>query len=95
MVGAALARHWNFPEPIRQSIADHHDADRPGLDALVMVVCAADALAHALDLEGAENAMLTPTAQGAWDRLELREKQIRTVAVQANQEFALACSILQ
>ncbi len=95
MVGAALARHWNFPEPIRQAIAEHHDVDRLPLATLVAVVHAADALAHALDFDGTENAMAAPIPQGTWDRLELHEEQVRAVADQADQEFALACRVLQ
>jgi len=95
MVGAAMARHWNFPEPIRQVIARHHDTDRPALDTMVMVVHAADSLAHALDFEGAGNALVPPIQQHARDRLELHEEQLRAVADHADQEFALACSMLQ
>lgn len=94
MVGAALARHWNFPEPIRQAIAEHHDTSHPALDTMVMVVHAADSLAHAMDFEGAENAMVPPIQQCAWDRLHLREDELRAVASQADQSFAYASSML-
>jgi putative nucleotidyltransferase with HDIG domain len=95
MVGAALARHWNFPESIRQAIAEHHNTSQTELDTLVMVTHAADALAHALDFEGAQNAMVPPIQQSAWDRLQLREEDLRAVASQADQGFAAACGMLQ
>jgi len=39
--------------------------------------------------------MVPPIQQSAWDRLQLREEDLRAVASQADQGFAAACGMLQ
>lgn len=57
-VGAALARHWNFPEDTIEALACHHAPSQARPDGLAPIIHYADAIAKALDLEGAENAQV-------------------------------------
>jgi len=54
-VGAALARHWNFPEDIVDALAGHHQPERAGSGGMAAVIHYADAIAIALDLDGRDN----------------------------------------
>jgi putative nucleotidyltransferase with HDIG domain len=73
-VGAWIAAHWNFAEPVSQAIAYHHTP--PGNDfaapaTLADVVHTADGIVHALDLTQEHREMVPPLQLAAWARLRL------------------------
>ncbi|RZS54869.1 HDOD domain-containing protein [Sphaerotilus mobilis] len=75
-VGAMVARHWRFPAEVADAIAGHHAvlhgtalADDPV--TLVDVVHVADAIAHALDLEGDPEEAVPELGSAAWRRVGL------------------------
>ncbi|MGY0196606.1 HDOD domain-containing protein [Leptothrix sp. BB-4] len=71
-VGAMVARHWHFPPEVIQAIGSHHDpAPGDGAVSLADLVHMADALAHALDLEGDPDAAVPEVAAATWRRVAL------------------------
>ena len=53
--GGLLARHWQLPEPIAESIEHHHGYEQaPKFAELAMTVCLADLLAHQAAEQGAQ-----------------------------------------
>lgn len=72
MIGAALARRWNFAEVIQQSIALHHAPAAGAPHALADMVHVADVTAHALDLCGDPHEMVPCLDAGAWSRLGIQ-----------------------
>lgn len=94
MVGCALAGHWKFPETIQQAIAGHHAPEQPGMDTLAAVVHIADAIAHALDLAGAEDDLVPPVSAVAWDGLGMDDAAFMQVLRETEREFEAICQIL-
>ncbi|WEF35901.1 HDOD domain-containing protein [Pseudoduganella chitinolytica] len=76
VVGAALAAHWKFPQSIQMAVAEHHamPADDGMAPAnLSTVIQAANVLARALDLGGAENDQVPPLSLAVWNAFDLDE----------------------
>ncbi len=74
-VGAMVARHWRFPSAVVEAIAVHH-APSPATPAdgpvtLADIVHVADAIAHALDLEGDPDEAVPALGSAAWRRVGL------------------------
>lgn len=72
-VGHQVALHWRFPPAVVQAVALHHTPS-PGDDgraSLSDIVHVADAIAHALDLNGDPGERVPPLDAAAWDRLGL------------------------
>ena len=96
-VGEALARHWKFPDPIRQAIAHHHASDAPAMSAMARVIHVADTLAHALEspLRAGAVAMQIPTVpQAIEQQLGLTDAMLLAVLQDADGQFDGACSVL-
>jgi putative nucleotidyltransferase with HDIG domain len=74
-VGTLIAQHWRFPGHVAQAIAQHHtpqpDAAHPRSASLADVVHVADAIAHALNLSGADDEAVPDVDMPAWTRLGL------------------------
>jgi len=73
-IGALVAAHWRLPSTITEAIASHHAPGRlaesqvPCLAGLIQV---ADAIVHALDIQG-DDAEAVPTIEPTvWQRLKL------------------------
>ncbi|WP_219114243.1 HDOD domain-containing protein [Janthinobacterium sp. UMAB-56] len=73
-VGSALAAYWKFPAAIQQAVADHHAIDRLEAGGLPLVVHMANAVALALDLAGADDALVPPLSLAGWRSLVLDEQ---------------------
>ena len=93
-VGHALTQHWKFPQAIQQALADHHGASSLDMQPLSLVVMAADAIAHALDLSLDADDLVAPVAAGLWQQLGLDEATLLQVFADAEQQFAAASLVL-
>jgi len=87
MVGGMIATHWHFPHEVTQAIRWHHNpsaaepALAPAAQRLTDTVHVADALVHALDLQGDAAERVPPVDAGAWARLSLSpEAGLRVLA---------------
>ncbi|APA67745.1 HDOD domain-containing protein [Janthinobacterium sp. 1_2014MBL_MicDiv] len=72
-VGSALAAYWKFPAAIQQAVADHHAIERLDGGGLPLVVHVANAVAHALDLSGQDDALVPPLSASGWARFALAD----------------------
>ncbi len=93
-VGHALKQHWKFPEELQQTVALHHAPVMHDSHALPLVVCAADAIAHALDLSLAADDLVAPVPAGLWQRPGLDETTLELVFKNTETQFAGAELIL-
>ena len=91
-VGALLAQHWKFPNPMQQAIALHH---QPNTTApLSLMVHLADAIAHALDFSGNEDDLVPPVDIQAFTSLGLSDTALLRVFKTSEKDFEAACLIL-
>ncbi|WP_417070907.1 HDOD domain-containing protein [Niveibacterium terrae] len=67
-LGAALARHWHFPETLSQAIASHHPPVRHD-QTLTLIVHVADILACAMAFVVDGESMIAPIDPMAWREL--------------------------
>jgi putative nucleotidyltransferase with HDIG domain len=72
-VGHALSQHWRFPEAMQQAVACHHVSNSLELQPLSLVVMAANAVAHGLDLSLDDDDLVPAVASGLWQKLGLDE----------------------
>lgn len=93
LAGEALARHWEFPEAIRNAIAQHH-ALEAGAGALARIVHVADAVAHGLDLSGLDNEAVPPLSLTAWTAIGLDEEGWMQVFRDTELQFEEMAAIL-
>ena len=93
-VGSALIAHWRFPPEMQQAVSDHHSAYAPGMQALTMVVQAANTLAHALDLSGIDDDLAPPLPAPVWDALALDDEASAALFGAIETAFADMCQIL-
>ncbi len=89
-VGAALARHWNFPQAMQLAVAGHHTPEIAGASRLALVILAADAIAHALDMSKHEDDLVPPVPTGLWAQLELDENKLPAIFAATEAQFAAA-----
>ena len=94
LVGHVVAQHWRFPEEMQRALAHHHDALNPNSAPLTMVVIAADAIAHALDLSQDEDDLVPPVPSGLWQQLGLNDTTLLDVFKQTEQQFDIVSSVL-
>lgn len=81
-VGAMIATHWHFPAAVVAAIRDHHAPGRAGEHPAVPLtdlVHVANAIVHALDLNGADDEAVPELSAAAWDRLGLTPAQVLRV----------------
>ncbi len=86
-VGHALTRHWKFPEAMQQAVACHHASPVQSMPPLSLVILAADAIAHALDLSMDEDDLVPPIPTGLWMHLGLDEKTLLSVFETVEKQF--------
>jgi putative nucleotidyltransferase with HDIG domain len=80
-VGRQVALHWCFPPAVAQAVALHHApaAAADGRASLSDIVHVANAIAHALDLNGDPYECVPPLDAGAWERLGLQPRALLPV----------------
>ncbi len=93
-VGHALTRHWKFPEELQQAVAAHHAPLVQGTHRLSMVILAADAIAHALDLSMDQDDLVPPVPIGLWQQLGLDDNALLEVFNNTEKQFAGASLVL-
>jgi putative nucleotidyltransferase with HDIG domain len=93
-VGEALIQHWRLPEELRQAIANHHTAQETDGQMLPLMVMAADAMAHALDLAADPNDAVPSVPLFVWQRLGQDDDTLRSVLNNVNRQFSAASSLL-
>ena len=94
LVGRTLVQHWKFPDLIQRAIGNHHAPMRDDLGDIPSVVHVANAVVHALDLDGDPDELAPPLAQDAWDSLALDADGMRRVFADTEAQFDQACRIL-
>lgn len=72
--GAVVAGHWHFGADIVEAIRLHHAPGERPHNALVDIVHVADAMVHALDLNGLPAERVPPIDPMAWNRLALSDE---------------------
>lgn len=87
-LGAVLARRWQLGEPLAEAIATHHRPSASGTPppSLAMVVHAADAVAHALDLAGLEHERVAEADLPTWSALNLAPAQMLRILEETEQQ---------
>lgn len=93
-VGHALTRHWKFPEAMQQAVAAHHAPVVEGARPLSVVILAADALAHALDLSMDADDSVPPVPTGFWKLLQVDEQALLQVFENTEKQFEGASLVL-
>jgi putative nucleotidyltransferase with HDIG domain len=93
-VGHVLTRHWKFPEAMQQAVADHHSAVCAGLPPVALIVMAANAIAHALDLSGNADDAVPLLAPGLWAELGLSEAALLQVFAETEAQLGGASEAL-
>jgi putative nucleotidyltransferase with HDIG domain len=93
-VGEALIEHWHLPQELQDAIANHHKAQKTEDQLLPLIVMAADAMAHALDLASDPNESVPPVPILVWQRLGLDDHALRNVLNNVRGQFSAASSLL-
>ncbi|MBN8283231.1 HDOD domain-containing protein [Zoogloea sp.] len=86
-VGAELARRWNFPADIVDALAWHHDPAQGIPGGLAGIVHYADAIAHALDLDGAATGQVPRLDAQTVDALDLGWEALNGVLTETRAGF--------
>lgn len=79
-VGGFLAKGWNLPEDLVESISYHHAPSRAQNHVeLASVIHVANGLASTLGIGGGVDSFLNPIQQDALDRLTLKESDLEQI----------------
>lgn len=93
-VGEALTHHWNMPEEVQQAVACHHAVRTGNRSLLPIMVLAADAMAHALDLAQDPGEAVPPIPSEVWTTLDLDGTALQALMHRVLQQFEAASSVL-
>lgn len=93
-VGYVLVQRWKFPQAMQDVVADHHASPAAQAQPLSLVIRAADAIAHALDLSQDEDAAVPPIPMSLWEQLGLSDKELLQVFARTVHQFEGASLIL-
>jgi putative nucleotidyltransferase with HDIG domain len=94
-IGQALTAHWKFPVHLQFAVGKHHAEDVPAEESLTLVVMAADAIAHALDLSMDPDDAVPEMLPQLWTRLGVDDKTLLYVLSRVENQFAAASQVLQ
>lgn len=92
--GAALAKHWNFAESIRDAVAFHHAPPESAAATMADLTHVADILAHALDMARDPHTLVARIDAGAWTRLGLDWDRLADTLPDIEHEFKSYDSLL-
>lgn len=90
-VGAAMARHWQFPDELVAAIGNHHTSEAKS-DPLLDVVMLANATAKILDGDRSGSAFLEPLAPQI-QRLHLTPDKIETLIARVRKSISDSASL--
>ncbi|NML59905.1 HDOD domain-containing protein [Massilia sp. RP-1-19] len=93
-VGLMLAETWKFPLLIQRAIGFHHAPAVDDLGDVPSIVHVANAIVHALDLGGGDDAQVPPLSQEAWASLRLESDMLHAVFRETEEQYEEACLIL-
>lgn len=93
-VGEVLMQHWKFPEAMQQALAHHHSPLVGHDPLLTLIVIAADAMVHALDLSGDEDDLVPTVPVGLWTQLGLNERTLFDVFKQTETQYERVSPVL-
>jgi putative nucleotidyltransferase with HDIG domain len=94
-VGLILALQWNFSDAIQDAIRGHHNPEDKDLNSLASIVHVANSIVHALDLSEAEDELVPPISQFAWDNLGLNEEAYIAIFHETELRFKAMNQILR
>lgn len=94
LVGQALAEYWKFPSVIQLAIGNHHTPMPQDLGGMPCVIHVADAIIHALDLNGSDDDLVPFIMEKAWSSLNLNPAKLILVFRRTEEEFEEVCKIL-
>ncbi len=89
-VGAWLAEHWHFADPVSDAIRYHHEpasASFPPTASLPEIVHAADGIVHALDLVQMQDDFVPRLQVAAWEHLNLAQQYYERVFERTEEGF--------
>lgn len=92
--GALLAQQWKLPTCIGDAIAYHHDPSPCESTSLAHVVHLADAIVHALDLDGFEGERVAPVSDAAWNQFNLTGPALNALFAEVEHDFEDTCHAL-
>jgi putative nucleotidyltransferase with HDIG domain len=92
--GHALALHWRFPQVIDHAIVGHHHPDPSMRGSVASLINVANAIVHALDLNGEEDDVVPPVALSAWYDVGLDGEVYQQIFRETELEFERITSIL-
>jgi len=80
-LGRLLARRWRLPDPLQDAVGFHHESGTvPGANAqLCRAVQAADAVVHALELDGPSRLPVPAVAPDVWAALRVEPDGVPTL----------------
>lgn len=88
-VGAAIARHWKFPEKLAVAIEKHHNVDEDP-DPLLDAVHIANAVAKLIGVGLGSEQMNMEISSDAYQRLGIRDTGLESLCVKVKFELAEA-----
>lgn len=91
-VGAALLRHWHFPEAICEAVSGHHEPD--AVDGLSDVIHVADVLIHAMAAADNPHGNVPKLSDVAFNRLGLGVGKLKQVMSEVARDFEPAYQAL-
>jgi HD-like signal output (HDOD) protein len=91
-VGRTLLAHWQLPQALAEAVGDHHNVAGMGLDAAIVHV--ADAAAVAVGFGSNGSPLVPPVADAAWTALGLPPSALAVVVSQARRQVADIVSTL-
>jgi putative nucleotidyltransferase with HDIG domain len=94
-IGRTLAAVWKFPTHLQLAVGLHHSLEVPGGDALALVVIAADAIVHALDLALDPADVVPHMPPHLWSHLGLDDNALLQVFARTEKQFVAASQILE
>ena len=104
-LGARLIEQWRLPATVAAAVRHHHRPPLPSSERggaslrpeppdLSDVVHAADAIAHALDLSGAEDESVPAIDLASWGRLNLKRTALPGIFAETEEGVVALCSAL-
>lgn len=94
-IGQALTVYWKFPPHLQRAVGMHHATEVPENESLTLVVMAADAIAHALDLFSAPGDAVPAMPAQLWSRLGVDDKTLLHIFSRVEKQFVAASQILE
>lgn len=94
-IGQALTKYWKFPVHLQLAVGMHHAEDVPAEESLTLIVVAANAITHALDLSMDPQDAVPEMPAHLWSRLGVDDKTLIHVFSRVTSQFAVATQILQ